>query len=764
MSVTNRGKKTVAAGSPPPNAVVTEADESKYTKGKYDYLGSKWLLRAKPDSESTYLFWLYTVTFVAAAVRFYILNFPKEVVFDEVHFGKFASYYLQRTYFFDVHPPFAKMLIAFVGYLCGYDGAFKFDDIGLSYEKNRAPYLAYRGLSAIFGTLTVPIMFLTLKEMNFKAVTCFIGSLLVALDNAHVNDSRLILLDATLIISVALSIYCFVKFYKEQLRKPFTSAWFLWINLTGISLSLVISTKYVGVFTFMMIGTAVAFNLWQLLDIRSKTSVNDLLKHLLYRIQALILCPFIYYLFWFFIHFQILTKSGPGDDFMSPEFQQTLGESPLLRDARDLNYHDIITIKHLDTEALLHSHVERYPMRYEDGRISSQGQQVTAYSFEDFNNQWEIIPTKQLSTTLGQRVHLSDVVRFKHLGTNTYLLAHDVASPLYPTNEEITTVPEEEANGERFQQTLFRLEASGKKPSTDAVKTKFTRFKIVHVDTSVALWTHNDQLLPDWGFEQQEVNGNKKIADSDNIWFFDQIIGLPKNRDVHVIKQISKMNFFKKWWEAQTKMFAHNNALSSEHPFASNPESWPGSLSGVAFWNKDSEKKQIYFIGNIVGWWMQVASLVLYVAIVISDLVTRRRQFYVFGKLARDKLYGPITFLFLGWATHYFPFFLMARQKFLHHYLPAHLIASLFSAALWEWALTEHNSLDLDKDEEEPENPYETNPRIKLAKMYFFYAVITAALVGFFAYFAPLTYGNVSLTPEQVQNRKWLDIELHYAK
>lgn len=47
-------------------------------------------------------------------------------------------------------------------------------------------------------------------------------------------------------------------------------------------------------------------------------------KHFMARALGLILVPIILYMFFFSIHFQILSKSGEGDGFMSTEFRQTL--------------------------------------------------------------------------------------------------------------------------------------------------------------------------------------------------------------------------------------------------------------------------------------------------------------------------------------------------------------------------------------------------------------------------------------------------------
>ncbi|KAK6464021.1 Dolichyl-phosphate-mannose-protein mannosyltransferase-domain-containing protein [Scheffersomyces coipomensis] len=717
----------------------------------------------KTDSEFKYWLGLMLVTGLAIYTRFNKISIPDKVVFDEVHFGKFASYYLERTYFFDLHPPFAKMLIAFAGWLIGYSGKFKFDNIGDSYIDNSVPYIAYRALSAIQGSAIVPLIYLTMKNLKFSIPACLLSSIIVCFDNAQVADSRLILLDATLNLSVALTMFTYTKFSTFR-KQPFSQDWWIWLIATGVSLSCVISTKYVGVFTFVTIGLAVLHELWILLDYKKGLTLVEFSKHFFSRFFALIIVPFTIYLFWFYLHFAILNKSGPGDSFMSSEFQETLSESPLAKFSKPVKFYDTITIKHKETDAFLHSHEFVYPLRYEDGRISSNKQQVTCVfdpdskEHLDANNHWVVEPASA-DVQKGVDIFTNDVIRLRHAGTNGYLLAHDVASPLKPTNEEFIVVHGEDAQA-HYNETLFRLrDAEGgsnkNKNRRKLVKTKASPLRIVHVDTVVAMWTHDDEVLPDWGFGQQEVSGNKKIQQTDNIWTFDNIIGLQAGdkRSQYVPKEVKKIPFLKKWWELQGLMFHHNNILTSEHPFASQPDSWPLALSGVSFYNDNDLRRQIFFTGNIVGFWSEVAFLAIYLGLLLADQISRRRDVYILSDKARSRLYNTLGFFFVGWSSHYFPFYLMNRQKFLHHYLPAHLIAALFTGGIVEFLCTNNSRIN-------DGTPKGVN-KIKISLLV---ALLSGGIVWFFFYFRPLTYGDVSLTVEEVKARQWFDIKLHYAK
>ena len=40
-----------------------------------------------------------------------MLAYPRQVVWDEHHFGKFVNGYLSGAYFFDIHPPLGKLLL-----------------------------------------------------------------------------------------------------------------------------------------------------------------------------------------------------------------------------------------------------------------------------------------------------------------------------------------------------------------------------------------------------------------------------------------------------------------------------------------------------------------------------------------------------------------------------------------------------------------------------------------------------------------------------
>lgn len=173
---------------------------------------------------------------------------------------------------------------------------------------------------------------------------------------------------------------------------------------------------------------------------------------------------------------------------------------------------------------MLHSHTDRYPLKYDDGRISSQGQQVTAYPHNDTNNVWQLVPPN-LSLlqhdALDKTIRHGAQVRLLHVNSDSFLMTHDVASPLMATNEEFTTWPSNDTS--RFNDTVFEFQIDGQKEGSKKTwKSKSTWFRLIHVPTRVSLWTHTETPLPAWGYGQQEVNGNKNALDRSALWFVEE--------------------------------------------------------------------------------------------------------------------------------------------------------------------------------------------------------------------------------------------------
>ena len=109
-------------------------------------------------------------------------------------------------------------------------------------------------------------------------------------------------------------------------------------------------------------------------------------------------------------------------------------------------------------------------------------------------------------------------------------------------------------------------------------------------------------------------------------------------------------------------------------------------------------------------------------------------SFFVFLYIAKVVKYDSlIGFLFIGWGLHYFPFFLMSRQLFLHHYFPALYFAILLSCVVFDLGTSMLRS----------------RTRLQIA------AVLVILAIWNYQHLSPLTYGS-PWTRSKCQNAKWL--------
>lgn len=131
-------------------------------------------------------------------------------IFFNFLLGKFASYYLRREFYFDVHPPLGKMLVAFGGLMAGYTGDFDFES-GKDYPENLR-YGVMRMFLASFGSMLVPLAYLTMYELGFRQRTRILAATMILCESSLFTISRYILLDSMLLYFTAQTLFCMAVF------------------------------------------------------------------------------------------------------------------------------------------------------------------------------------------------------------------------------------------------------------------------------------------------------------------------------------------------------------------------------------------------------------------------------------------------------------------------------------------------------------------------------------------------------------------------
>ncbi|KAF3844774.1 hypothetical protein F7725_007937 [Dissostichus mawsoni] len=515
------------------------------------------------------------------STRLYKITEPPHVCWDETHFGKMGSYYINRTFFFDVHPPLGKMLIGLAGYMTGYDGSFPFIKPGDKYDHHN--YWGMRGLSQ-------------------SQTAALITATLLIFDTGSITISQYILLDPILLFFIMAAVLSMVKFNQQRYR-PFAASWWLWLVLTGVNLAGALGVKFVGLFVILLVGLNTVWDLWRILGDLS-LSLVEIAKHFLARVVGLILFPLFLYVTIFAIHFVVLNKSGPGDGFFSSAFQSRLIGNNLHNASMPeyLAFGSTITIKNLRIAGgYLHSHWHLYP----EG-VGSKQQQVTAYLHKDYNNLWLVHRPDEMNLNLG---HLTWFVMETSLDSSTTtrnLHSHLHEAPLTKKHFQVTGYG---INGTGDKNDLWQVEVCGGRKG-DLVKVLRSKVRFLHRATGCVLYS-SGKTLPKWGWEQVEVTCSPYLKETPSSqWNIEDHIN-PRLPNISL--SVLKPHFLEILLESHIVMIRGNSGLKpKDSEMNSKPWHWPVNYQGLRFSGVNDTEYRVYLLGNPVVWWIHLASLGLY--------------------------------------------------------------------------------------------------------------------------------------------------------
>lgn len=682
---------------------------------------------------------LPVVAGMSLSTRLYKITEPPHVCWDETHFGKMGSYYINRTFFFDVHPPLGKMLIGLAGYMTGYDGSFPFIKPGDRYEQHN--YWGMRGFCAVLGSFLPIFAYLIVLELSCSQMAALIAASLLLFDTGCITISQYILLDPILMFFIMAAVLSMVKL-NQQAHRPFSASWWLWLGLTGVNLAGALGVKFVGLFVITLVGLNTVSDLWRLFGDLS-LSLVDIGKHFVARVFGLILLPLFLYVTIFAVHFVVLNKSGPGDGFFSSAFQSRLIGNNLHNASMPeyLAYGSTITIKNLRIAGgYLHSHWHLYP----EG-VGARQQQVTAYLHKDYNNLWLVHKhhSNNSHTESPDLVRHGDIIRLEHKETTRSLHSHLHEAPLTKKHFQVTGYG---MNGTGDSNDLWQIQVCGGRTG-DLVKVLRSKVRLLHRATGCVLYS-SGRTLPKWGWEQVEVTCSPYLKETPSSqWNIEDHIN---SKLPNISLSVLKPHFLEILIESHIVMLRGNSGLKpKDNEMNSKPWHWPINYQGLRFSGVNNTDYRVYLLGNPVVWWINLASLALYLLMVAVASVTVQRGFALAPKRMEQLhvLKSGGGLLLLGWLLHYAPFYAMGRVLYYHHYFPAMLFSSMLTGITLDIWIKSTDLLF--------RSPYSDWLQSVAQK------VLLLSIVYSFYLFHPLSYGMTGPLAHNPKSRmaglKWMD-------
>lgn len=647
------------------------------------------------------------VFMVSYAVKEYKIEKGNFVIWDEAHFGKFSQSYLNRTFYFDVHPPLGKMLTALSGYVYRQSDAFKFT----SKEPfpDRFDYVGMRRLHAFIASFVPFFAYLILREFGFSVRRSMVCTALFVFENGMTSISRLILLDSHLLAFTAATGYFLVCFYNSRVRPGDGGAGRRLdvpaLVKLGLILGCVISIKWIGCLTMLLVGIYIISDLYEkLLSAR----LSDLLRDFATYALSLIALPLLIYVLLFYVHFRIVKRSGDDDSFMSTRFQLGLENNPFQRTRKYVSFGKQVTIK--SARGYLHSHRHAYPGG-EDG--DEPVYQSTTYGAKDSNNNFYF-----QNVTDDQNVGFlrsSDRIVLHHAETKSYVEPDDMEAYLSEGRRVVNR------RGQPTKNTVWAVEPAERRGREgEKINAVTSRFYLKNVEKGCYLST-SDKNYPSWGFNQGEVCC-KSARDKSGMWQIEE--NFWAETEGNPLYKSTGSSFVSNLIEHNVLMYTTNNGFMQNadlepERIVSSPVEWPMLRRGLRM-SQWGEKHKFYMFMNPFSLYMTTVSILLSPLLFVARLVMsrrraerrrsrsekagrghRRRALYLpvlhrsDAKVALvggtaghgEGLFRPETggvkarlmnreafFIFVslgGWCAHYLAFFCVGRVLYLHHYFPA---------------------------------------------------------------------------------------------